>query len=113
VYWWAQKTPEGWKLCAELHWCNEEWIKESCEGRVYREMMDGPAHRQGSASLDRFQKNMEKKEKRPMGIFEAYAEARKSGKDGEDYCTDRVKDKLEAYFGVVKEKHGASPDLMK
>nr|ABA98080.1 expressed protein [Oryza sativa Japonica Group] len=23
-------------------------------------MMDGPAHRQGSASLDRFQKNMEK-----------------------------------------------------
>uniref|UniRef100_A0A0E0RGY5 Uncharacterized protein n=1 Tax=Oryza rufipogon TaxID=4529 RepID=A0A0E0RGY5_ORYRU len=57
-------------------------------------MMDGPAHRQGSASLDRFQKNMEKKEKRPMGIFEAYAEARKSGKDGEDYCTDRVKDKL-------------------
>lgn len=48
-----------------------------------------------------------------MGIFEAYAEARKSGKDGEDYCTDRVKDKLEAYFGVVKEKHGASPDLMK
>lgn len=113
MYWWAQKTPEGWKLCAELHWCNEEWIKESCEGRVYREMMDGPAHRQGSASLDRFQKNMEKKEKRPMGIFEAYAEARKSGKDGEDYCTDRVKDKLEAYFGVVKEKHGASPDLMK
>lgn len=36
----------------------------------------------------------EKKEKRPVGIFEAYAEARKSGKDGEDYCTDRVKDKL-------------------
>lgn len=29
-----------------------------------------------------------------MSIFEAYAEARKSGKDGEDYCTDRVKDKL-------------------
>lgn len=29
-----------------------------------------------------------------MGIFEAYAEARKNGKDGEDYCTDRVKGKL-------------------
>lgn len=36
----------------------------------------------------------EGEEEEAGGIFEAYAEARKSGKDGEDYCTDRVKDKL-------------------
>ncbi|XP_066164420.1 uncharacterized protein [Oryza sativa Japonica Group] len=68
--------------------------------------MTWPSHRQGSANLSRFQKNLEKKKRQVVSQMEAYTEGRgEYGEDGRFRCNTH-----EAYNEAYVQLHGAGSD---
>nr|AAP54278.2 transposon protein, putative, CACTA, En/Spm sub-class [Oryza sativa Japonica Group] len=126
--WWFLKAKNEWRELIRLKWCNPEWQASSHAHRIRREKMTWPSHRQGSANLSRFQKNllcasmlkhvadhaqqiMEKKKRRIVSQMEAYTEGRgEFGEDGRFRCNTHVTGKLEAYNEAYVQLHGAGSD---
>lgn len=103
-YWFAT-CPGAWKKLAEL-WNTSEWKTRSHEGRMWK-AKKLRIHRQGSASAARYQRNLEKKLKRPVFEIEAYLTAR-TEKD-KDYADLDAHDTIMAYAAICEEIHG--PDF--
>nr|AAR89031.1 putative transposase [Oryza sativa Japonica Group] len=97
--WWFLKAKNAWR-------------------EIRREKMTWPSHRQGSANLSRFQKNLEKKKRQVVSQMEAYTEGRgEYGEDGRFRCNTHVTGKLviaeylvEAYNEAYVQLHGAGSD---
>ncbi|BAF24864.1 autonomous transposable element EN-1 mosaic protein [Oryza sativa Japonica Group] len=109
--WWFLNSENAWRELIRLRWCNPKWQAVSRAHRIRREKMKGPSHRQGSANLSRYQKNLEKKKKRPVAPLEAYTEGRRENReDGQFSCDPRVAEKLEAYAAAYVQLHGPEND---
>ncbi|EEE53176.1 hypothetical protein OsJ_36026 [Oryza sativa Japonica Group] len=107
--WWFLKAKNAWRELIRLKWCNPEWQASSHAHRIRREKMTWPSHRQGSANLSRFQKNLKKK--RVVSQMEAYTEGRgEYGEDGRFRCNTHATGKLEAYNEAYVQLHGAGSD---
>lgn len=87
-------------------WNTPEWIAKSRAGRARKEKKLR-IHRQGSASAARYQRNMEKKLKRPVPEIEAYLMARTE--EGKDYADIDAHDNVMAYAEACEALHG--PDF--
>lgn len=103
-YWFAT-CPNAWRMLAEM-WNTPEWIAKSRAGRARKEKKLR-IHRQGSASAARYQRNMEKKLKRPVPEIEAYLMARTE--EGKDYADIDAHDNVMAYAEACEALHG--PDF--
>ncbi|CAN6351985.1 unnamed protein product [Urochloa humidicola] len=103
-YWFAT-CPNAWRMLAEL-WNTPDWIAKSRAGRARKEKKLR-IHRQGSASAARYQRNMEKKLKRPVPEIEAYLMARTE--EGQDYADIDAHDNVMAYAQACEAIHG--PDF--
>nr|CCI55286.1 PH01B001G05.9 [Phyllostachys edulis] len=73
----AHKCEDAWQQIAQKRWCNEQWLKASRAVRERRLLMGGATHRQGSSSMARYKKHLEKKKQRPVSDVEAYVDARR------------------------------------
>uniref|UniRef100_J3MDC7 Uncharacterized protein n=1 Tax=Oryza brachyantha TaxID=4533 RepID=J3MDC7_ORYBR len=102
--WWFLKTPLAWKLLIELKWCDPDWQAYSRACRERKAKMTRH-HRQGSASMARFHKNLEKERGTAVPILEAYAYANRSERNG-TFCNVPTTEVLEAYAEAFTEIHG-------
>ncbi|BAF15607.1 Os04g0587900, partial [Oryza sativa Japonica Group] len=105
--WWFLNAGRAWALLSDLRWCNPEWQAYSRACSERRAKMKTPAHRQGSANLHRYHKNLEKKMGTPVHVLKAYAHANRVDPD-EGYCDEDSSQNmlLEAYARAFTERHG-------